>query len=108
MTSQTLAVLRVMVDDPTASFYGLELADAIRLKTGTVYPILARLERFGWVESEKELVDPKEAGRPARRLYRLTAAGERAARQALDEQLAQLRPRSGRADWGLRPGSQPA
>jgi len=46
---------------------------------GTLYKALDRLQRFGFLESEWE--DPLVAaneGRPRRRLYRVTAAGEAA------------------------------
>ena len=63
--------------------YGLEIGTAADLPSGTVHPILARLEGVDWVESRWEDVDPREQGRPARRYYRLTATGVEAARQAL-------------------------
>lgn len=60
---------------PTAQHYGLEIARGTGLKSGTVYPILARLEAAGVVVSEREEVDPSAAGRPARRYYQLTGHG---------------------------------
>lgn len=60
-----------------AEHYGLEIAKAAKLPTGTIYPILARLEEAGCLVSEWEQVDPAEEGRPRRRYYRLTAPGER-------------------------------
>ena len=39
--------------------------------SGTLYPLLARLEAAGWFTSEWEDVDPSEVGRPRRRLYKL-------------------------------------
>lgn len=87
---QVLAVLNVMLEAPTADWYGLELANRVKLKSGTIYPLLARLEGFGWLESRKEEVDPSEEGRPRRRLYRLTGEGERAAREHLASSLELL------------------
>lgn len=63
--------------------YGLEICQQAGLATGTVHPILARLEGAGWVTSEWEELDPHAAGRPARRYYRLTPAGAQAATRAL-------------------------
>src|SRR5690242_8540274 len=83
MTLHTLAVLQAMLEDPTSAHYGLEIANAVNFPTGTVYPILARLETAGWVSSNWENVTPSEEGRPRRRLYTLTGSGARAARQAL-------------------------
>jgi DNA-binding PadR family transcriptional regulator len=48
-----------------------------------VHPILARLEGVGWLQSRWEDIDPRTEGRPARRYYRLTAEGARAAQAAL-------------------------
>ena len=48
---------------------------AAGLATGTLYPILLRLESAGWFVSRWENVDPTAVGRPRKRFYRLTAAG---------------------------------
>jgi PadR family transcriptional regulator len=80
---QTLEVLQLMLQQPTADFYGLELAKAAGIATGTIYPILRRLEDSGWVESSWEQIDPHEQGRPRKRLYRLTGLGAREARRHL-------------------------
>lgn len=83
MTIPTQLVLSTLLADPTREVYGLEIGQEVGLPSGTVHPILARLEGVGWVESRWEDVDPREMGRPARRYYRLTGAGVAAARQAL-------------------------
>ena len=83
MTIPTQWVLRALLADPSRELYGLEIGTAADLPSGTVHPILARLEGVGWLESRWEDVDPREQGRPARRYYRLTSAGVEAARQAL-------------------------
>jgi len=49
-----------------------------RLRTGTVYAALARLQEDGWVEEAPGRRDPDED--PRRRYYRLTEAGAAAAR----------------------------
>jgi DNA-binding PadR family transcriptional regulator len=84
MTLQTQLVLRLLLEEPTSPRYGLELSDAAGLPSGTIYPILARLEGFGWVESSWE--DPAAyagSARPRRRFYRITTGGADQARQAL-------------------------
>ena len=83
MTLTTQLVLRALLVEPQVGRYGIEIGDATRLPSGTVHPILARLERAGWAQSEWEDVDPGGAGRPARRYYRLTAEGVERAREAL-------------------------
>ena len=109
MTPQMVRLIGAMLRQPNASWYGLELSDATGLKSGTIYPALARLERVGWLESTWEEVDPREEGRPRRRLYRLTGHGAAAARAMLDELAAEIeRARVAHDRWGLRPGEQPA
>ncbi|KGN36097.1 hypothetical protein N803_09365 [Knoellia subterranea KCTC 19937] len=83
MTGPTRAVLDVLLADPEADHYGLAIGAATRLPSGTIHPILARLEGVDWVSSTWEDIDPSEAGRPRRRLYRLTDTGATKARAAL-------------------------
>ncbi|HWS57377.1 MAG TPA: helix-turn-helix transcriptional regulator [Actinotalea sp.] len=83
MTIPTQIVLQVLLQDPARELYGLEIGQSAGLASGTVHPILARLEALGWLESHWEDVDTRAVGRPARRYYRLTAGGITAARQAL-------------------------
>lgn len=83
MTIPTQRVLRALLDDVGAERYGAQIGDLAHLPSGTVHPILARLERAGWLASRWEDVDPRTAGRPARRYYRLTGSGAEQAREAL-------------------------
>lgn len=101
MTIPTQLVLRALLADPTAELYGTEIADAAGLRSGTVHPILARLESAGWVESRWEDVDPTSAGRPARRYYHLTGAG---ADDAQTQLALVRRPQPGRLAPRPEPG----
>ncbi|HSC26732.1 MAG TPA: PadR family transcriptional regulator [Vicinamibacterales bacterium] len=57
--------------------HGFDIMDATDLPSGTVYPILRRLDREGLVASRWEKQsEAQRAQRPPRRYYRLTAAGE--------------------------------
>lgn len=71
MTLPTQLVLMALLEEPDRERYGLELSAMAGLATGTIHPILARLEKAGWVRSRWEDVDPKEHGRPRRRYYQL-------------------------------------
>lgn len=102
MTIPTQLVLEVLLTDPGRERYGYELGDLAGLASGTVHPILARLEGAGWVESRWEDVDASAAGRPPRRYYRLTADGVASARDAV---ATARRPR--RARLGLGPAPEP-
>ncbi|PPK68005.1 helix-turn-helix transcriptional regulator [Actinokineospora auranticolor] len=105
MTQPTQAVLRVLLADPAAEFYGLELGARAGLPSGTVHPILARLEACGWVDSRWEEVDPRVEGRPRRRYYRLTGAGGVRAGAALARAEARTRQLTRRAEPGYAGGA---
>jgi DNA-binding PadR family transcriptional regulator len=83
MTIPTQLVLRALLEDPAREMYGVQIGAEAGLPSGTVHPILARLEGLRWLESRWEEIDTRAAGRPARRYYRLTAAGVESARAAL-------------------------
>src|SRR5690349_15137657 len=83
MTIPTQLVLQALLDDPRRELYGLQIGELAQLRSGTVHPILARLEGVGWLQSRWEDIDPQAEGRPARRYYQLTADGVHAAKAAL-------------------------
>src|SRR5262245_43377990 len=84
MTPQTAAVLQALLDNPATPRYGLDIARETGLKTGTLHPILARLQQVGWIESFWESTDDHETqGRPRRRYYRFTTDGIQLARRAM-------------------------
>jgi PadR family transcriptional regulator PadR len=58
--------------------HGYELASLTGIKSGTLYPLLIRLEAQGYLAAEWQ--QPVAGGRPPRHAYRLTAAGQRLAR----------------------------
>lgn len=72
---QTLRVLEAFLDSPAESLSGSDVQKRSGLASGTLYPILLRLEAAGWFVSRWESVDPSAFGRPRRRLYRLTPSG---------------------------------
>jgi DNA-binding MarR family transcriptional regulator len=74
LTQATLAVVGVLMDaGPDDHVWGLRLCEEADLGSGTVYPLLERLEKAGIVTSFWE--DPPPANRPPRRFYELTSAG---------------------------------
>ena len=75
MSFQTLKVLEAFLENPTEQLSGAEVHQRCHLASGTLYPILLRLEAAGWFTSRWESIDPSAAGRPRRRLYRLTQTG---------------------------------
>jgi len=85
MTTQTLRVLGAFTTSELGELSGAEIAKRTGLQSGTLYPILARLEQAEWLESKWEAGDPSELGRPRRRLYTLTGFGAKSARAAYRE-----------------------
>jgi PadR family transcriptional regulator, regulatory protein PadR len=79
MSLQTLKVLEEFLENPTDQLSGSEVHRRCGLASGTLYPILLRLEAAGWFVSRWESLDPSAAGCPRRRLYRLTPTGLRRA-----------------------------
>jgi DNA-binding PadR family transcriptional regulator len=92
VTMAVAKVLRVFLEDPDTPCYGLELMRETGLPSGSLYPVLARLERAGWIRSEREEIDPVAEGRPARRYYALTPDGVVIARSELAALSEELRP----------------
>ena len=70
---QTTAVILALGEQTTRWSHGYDLCRTLEPKAGTVYPILIRLAERGVVETAWEQDPPQ--GRPARHLYRLSAAG---------------------------------
>jgi len=90
LTVPTLKVLNSLIAART-ELSGADLIRTCRLPSGTLYPILIRLEQCGWVKSRWEDLDPSEAGRPRRRLYTITGAGNANAAAATKELVEPLR-----------------
>lgn|SRR5689334_14541184 len=80
-SSQTLALLAALIEQPRTWRHGYDLSSKTGLKSGTLYPLLMRL-------SDRSLLDSKwqpaeHTGRPPRHLYRLNAHGIAYAREQL-------------------------
>ena len=85
ITDPTRRLLIALLSDPARKWYGLELMELAELSSGTAYPLLHRLTAEKWLTSSREDVDPRQEGRPRRRLYQLTALGVHGAQEALGE-----------------------
>jgi PadR family transcriptional regulator PadR len=85
--------------------HGFDIMDAAKLPSGTVYPILGRLERAGLLRSrwESPTIAQREK-RPPRRYYEISAAGVRAL--ALSVEHYRTLGRGGRGTPGLAPRPQ--
>lgn len=86
-SATTVAVLLALLDQPGDESYGYGLTARTGLPSGSLYPILARLEERGFVTSVWERIDSTALGRPARRIYTLTAAGREEAETVAESDL---------------------
>ncbi|WP_082928742.1 PadR family transcriptional regulator [Rhizobium bangladeshense] len=94
LTTQTVNVIKAIVNRP-GGVSGAEISRDTELASGSLYPILMRLEKAGWLSSEWEAGDPAKLGRPRRRYYRVTALGQREVNAVRDA----LAPTFGEAAW---------
>jgi DNA-binding PadR family transcriptional regulator len=89
LSHQTLRVLKTFLetfsDNVRNELAGADLMKAARVSSGTLYPILLRLEKAGVLVSRWEEERPEDLGRPRRRFYRITPAGVQLAKDALGE-----------------------
>lgn len=92
ITPKMATVLKVFLEDPDQPRYGFELMKLAGMASGSLYPMLARLERAGWLTRGKEDIDPRAAGRPARMHYRITGAAVGTVRVRLAALSEQFRP----------------
>ncbi len=101
VTDATLDVVEALLQGGD-KLYGLKIARDIGRPTGSVFPILARLERLGWVDSEWESTEATARG-PRRRFYRLNPDGLAGARILMVER---RRPASRNIVRKLAPGTE--
>lgn len=80
--------------------FGFDVMDATGLPSGTIYPVLRRLETQGYIESAWESGETaRHASRPRRRYYQLTADGRGQLAQAAERYraISRLFPKRRRA-----------
>jgi len=95
ITGPVLKVVGHLINAESEGISGAEISRSASIPSGTLYPILFRLERARWLESEWEEGNPSEMGRPRKRLYRLTSVGRQEARKAFEG----LMPNEGMLVW---------
>jgi len=69
----TAVLLAELAQTPREWRHGYDLAEATRMFSGTLYPLLMRLEKGGLLESRWEA--SPQPNRPRRHLYRITGEG---------------------------------
>jgi DNA-binding PadR family transcriptional regulator len=82
ISPETLRVLESFLERPTGWHYGYELSRETKLKSGTLYPILMRLEKHKLLEARWVAT---QEGVPPRHTYRSTPDGLELAKNQLEE-----------------------
>ncbi|MDE2182851.1 MAG: helix-turn-helix transcriptional regulator [Alphaproteobacteria bacterium] len=95
MSRQTRTLLAAMLEQPRRWQYGYDLSKQTGLKSGTLYPLLQRLNEGGLLEAKWQ--DPQVPGRPPRHAYRLTAQGLGFARELRTDEVVHAWPAGARA-----------
>lgn len=81
-SKQMLMLLEALSAKTQQWRHGYDLMKETGLSSGTLYPLLMRMAGQGLIQAEWR--EPAQPGRPARHVYRLTAAGFALARSAAD------------------------
>jgi len=95
MTGPTLKVVGELMSPTLLGVSGADISKSTGIPSGTLYPILFRLEKAGWLSSEWEEGEASNLGRPRKRLYKMTALGKYEGKAAFDN----LLPSGGRLVW---------
>lgn len=71
-----LSVIGFIASKNGERVYGSEIITAMKLLSGTLYPLLSRLSSSGLLVITKEIGDTTQLGRPLRTYYTLTPVGQ--------------------------------
>src|SRR5580693_7981372 len=96
-------LLQALLADPTARRHGYDLMKAAGIQSGTLYPLLARLQQQGILTAAWET--DTDRGRPPRKYYRPTVDGITTARNDLAQPHSDTRRPARPA---TRPATRPA
>ena len=73
-------MLAALAERPAEWRHGYDISCATGIKSGTLYPLMIRLEAAGLLEATWQ--PPAVPGRPPRHAYRLTTAGRKLVAEA--------------------------
>jgi DNA-binding PadR family transcriptional regulator len=80
-----LRVLGCFIDTDREETAGSDIMREIGIASGSLYPMLAKLEQSGWLRGRLEPGAPREKGRPNKRLYKLTRDGRREVKRVANQ-----------------------
>jgi DNA-binding PadR family transcriptional regulator len=81
-STETTTLLAALLQQPRSWHYGYELSRRTGLKSGTLYPLLIRLNDQGLLESK--WMEPDPPGKPPRHAYKLSPSGLAFAREVAE------------------------
>jgi len=91
-------ILSAFLSSPSTPRYGYELMQETSIKSGSLYPVLGRFERNGWITG---MTEEPVANRPPRKVYRFDSGAQAEAQQALDRFFeAKGVANADRPEWG--------
>ncbi|GAA4670944.1 PadR family transcriptional regulator [Frondihabitans cladoniiphilus] len=104
VTAPTLDVLECLLGSTEGPVWGLVIIKETGRPSGTVYPLLERLERQGWIVGSWE---EAERSGPRRRLYEFTADGRVAAMELVAGAAERRATAAARPSRSARAGGTP-
>jgi DNA-binding PadR family transcriptional regulator len=83
VTKPTIKIATFLAELKTGSTWGLQICSETKLGSGSVYSVLDRFEKYGWVESFWEDDNGRRGAR--RRLYKVTQYGKKSLKRLVSE-----------------------
>lgn len=90
LSGTTVTVLAYVMSNPSEQHYGLEIMKATGLASGSLYPILDRLVKEGWLTLHEKSNANASKKANTRKYYQLTPEGREAGQQYLAEHQAKV------------------
>ncbi|WHM30768.1 helix-turn-helix transcriptional regulator [Streptomyces sp. BPPL-273] len=98
-THALMQVATELLADPSGKHYGYSLAKRAGVRSGVLYPMLARLVDAGWLTDGWEDPTTIQDRRPPRRYYELTDEGKLRLGGLLEEARSDARFKSLKERW---------
>ena len=75
ITVSFLKLFSIFIVHLSDEFTGEDICRRTEMQSGTVYPMLIKLEERGWLKARWENINPHVEGRPKRHYYGITKRG---------------------------------
>lgn len=77
ISGKSMEILLILASDPDREYSGYEIGKQLSMPSGTLYPLLLKIEQAGLLTTKWEDGDPKILGRPRRRYHKISGQGVR-------------------------------